>query len=615
MEQPAATPQPQFQSPGDRTDYPSIGSLAAVGDGRSLALFAADASVEWFCPGRFDAPPLIWPLLDRQQGGRLRIAPPGAVDTRMRYLDETAVLEYEWRSAAGEARARVCMEWPAPPGRQHLLWVIDGVRGRCEIGIEFEPRPDFGRASCRAQSSTDGLRLDAGAHTVALHADCPLRAAGSGWAGRLAIGAGERAVFSLSVGSAGEPLSPLPSPSIARRIDATTDAWRAWGARFEWQGRDRAAVVRSAIALKLLINEATGAVVAAGTTSLPETLGGARNWDYRYTWFRDAGMTLNALHSLGCEQEAHRWAEWIQQAVERHGTHLMPVYDVDGHPVASERRVPGVDGYRGSRPVREGNAAGAQFQLDLYGDLLNCVEICDSMHDDVMLSHWSALRAAADFVAANWRRPDQGIWEMRCEPRHFVHSKVMAWAALQRALWLMQRPGLDGDRARWTQERDALREDVLRRGLDRGGRHFVQAYGSDTVDASLLLLARAGFVDGGSALFRNTLEAIREGLGVGPDKTLLRRYGDDAADGIGGSEGAFLICSFWMVDALVRAGEPREARALFERLLALQGDCGLYAEEMDPQTGEQLGNFPQAFSHVGLINAALALRDAAPASG
>ena len=610
MKQPAAAPQPQFQSPADRADYPPIGSLAAVGDGRSLALFAADSGVEWFCPGRFDAPPLIWPLLDRQQGGRLRIAPPGAVDTRMRYLDETAVLEYAWRTASGEARARICMEWPAAPEGQNLLWVIDGVSGHCEIAIEFDPRPDFGRASCRTHPPAVSLRLDAGAHALALYASCALHATGSGWAGRLAVGAGERAVFSLSVGSPGAPLDPVSPPSIARRVDATVDAWRKWSARFEWSGRDRPAVVRSAIALKLLINDPTGAVVAAGTTSLPEILGGQRNWDYRYTWFRDGGMTLSVMHSLGCEQEAHRWAKWMQQAVERHGTHLMPVYDVDGCPVASERSVAGVDGYRGSRPVREGNAADAQFQLDIYGELLNCVEICESMNDDVMLSHWSQLRAVTDFVAANWRRPDHGIWEMRCEPRHFVHSKVMAWVALRRALWLMQRHGLGGDRERWTQESDALREEVLRRGVDRDGRHFVQSYGSETVDASLLLLARSGFVDGRSALFRNTLEVIRERLGAGPGKTLLRRYGRDAADGIDGSEGAFIICSFWMVDAMVRAGQPREAQALFERLLALQGECGLYAEEMDPQTGEQLGNFPQAFSHVGLINAALALRDA-----
>lgn len=598
----------QLENPAD---YPPIGALAAVGDGRSLALFAADAGVEWFCPGRFDAPPLIWPLLDRQQGGRLRIAPPDAIDTRMHYVDETAVLEYAWRTASGEARARVCMEWPTPSGPQQLLWVIEGVSGHCEIAITFDPRPDFGRSSCRPLSSAEGLRLDTGAHVVVLsHAGCALGSTGTGWAGRLTLGAGERAEFSLSVApAAGEPPGPT-LPSIARRVEATIDAWRTWSARFEWQGRDRPPVVRSAIALKLLINEPTGAVIAAGTTSLPEIVGGQRNWDYRYTWFRDAGMTLNALHSLGCEREAHRWAEWIQQAVERHGTHLMPVYDVDGHLVEDERCVSDLHGYRGSRPVREGNAAGAQFQLDIYGELLNCVEICESMHDDVMLSHWPHLRAAADFVADNWRQPDHGIWEMRCEPRHFVHSKVMAWAALQRALWLMRRHDLDGDGARWTRESDALREEVLSRGVDRSGRHFVQSYGSEAVDASLLLLARTGFVDGHSALFRNTLEAVRERLGAEPTKTLLRRYGPDAADGIDGGEGAFILCSFWMVDAMVRAGESREAHALFERLLARQGECGLYAEEMDPETGAHLGNFPQAFSHVGLINAALALRDA-----
>ncbi|GAB3484890.1 glycoside hydrolase family 15 protein [Azotobacter salinestris] len=610
-----ATPEanaPESSPPIDpvASAFPPIGSLAALGDGRSLALLGPDGNVEWFCPGRFDAPPLVWPLLDRQQGGCLRIAPLAAERARAGYLEETAVFRYEWQGANGGARASLCMEWPGPPDRQCLLWLVEGLSGGIEFEVAFVPRPDFGRASCPVSGSADALELEAGGRRLWFQSACALRGNGREWTGRLSVHAGERAVFCLGTCLAGSlPARPLSASSIVARIEATTAAWRAWSASLQWSGRYRQDVVRSAITLKLLIHEPTGAVVAAGSTSLPEAIGGERNWDYRYTWFRDAGMTLSALFRLGCRQEAHRWAEWMQQTMLRHGMPLQVLYDVEGGFAREEENIPGISGYRGSRPVRVGNAARNQFQLDIYGELLECVHICDSMADDAMQAHWLHLRSAADFIAAHWREPGQGIWEMRSAPRHYVHSKAMAWVGLQRALWLQRRHDLAGDGERWSRESERIRREVMRLGISRDGRHFVQAYGEERLDASLLLLARNGFVEGNSELFGNTVSRIRQSLGADARGTFVRRYQTGTDDGLASGEGAFVICSFWLVEALVQNGQLEEAEALFERLLELRGEHGLYAEEIDPHSGEQLGNVPQAFSHVGLINAALALRD------
>lgn len=583
-----------------------------LGDGRSLALLAPDGNVEWFCPGRFDAAPLIWPLLDRQRGGGLRIAPVAVESVQAGYLEETAVFRYEWRGVNGVARVTLCMEWRGPPDRQCLLWLVEGLSGDIEFEVNFAPRPDFGRSSCSATGSTDALELETGGQRLWFQAGCALHENGQKWTGRLSIRAGEHVVFCLGTSLMGDsPVQSLSASLIAERIDATIAAWRAWSASLQWSGRYRQAVVRSAITLKLLIHEPTGAVVAAGTTSLPEAIGGERNWDYRYTWFRDAGMTLSALFHLGCRQEAHRWAEWMQQTMLRHGMPLRVLYDVEGGFPQEEQSIPGISGYRDSRPVRVGNAAETQFQLDIYGELLECVYICDSMADDAMQAHWPHLRSAADFIATHWREPGQGIWEMRSTPCHYVHSKVMAWVGLQRALWLQRRHDLTGDSKRWIRESERIRQEVVSLGVSRNGRHFVQAYGEERLDASLLLLTRNGFVDGYNEVFANTVSLIRQTLGADEQHTLIRRYQAGTRDGLAGGEGAFIICSFWLVEALVQTGRMEEAEALFERLLDLQGEHGLYAEEIDPHNGEQLGNFPQAYSHVGLINAALWLRKGA----
>jgi len=593
---------------GAKTDYPAIGSMAALGDGQSLALVAPDGALEWFCPGRFDHAPLVWPLLDRQRGGRLKIGPSGAQSMQMRYVDHTAVLIQKWQCAQGCAEGTVCMEWPAAVDRQYIFWMIEGTEGMVEVSVDVDPKWGLEQSGLAIKASRTSLEMRADQCHLVFRSACSIHNDGSSWSGRLTLHAGERVVFYLALTLQGDPADPPSPQDVKQRIDATTQAWRAWSSKLAWQGRYGDAVIRSAITLKLLIYQPTGAVVAAGTTSLPEDIGGERNWDYRFTWFRDASMTLAALFALGCADEAHCWARWLNETIKRQGLPLRILYDVDGELPPAERVLPEVEGYRQSRPVRTGNGATFQHQLDIYGELLQCVHICDTMADDSLHAYWPYMRATADFIATHWRKPDSGIWEIRTEPRHFVHSKVMAWAGLQRALWLQARHGLQADVAKWRHESDQLHEEVMRLGVSRDGTHFVRAYGEDGLDAGLLLLARSGFIDARSELFRNTVAAIRKTLGVKGQAALLRRYHVDDPDGLRGQEGAFVICGFWLVEALIMMGERSEAQALFDELLALQGQHGLFAEEIDVHTLCQLGNFPQAFSHIGLINTALKLR-------
>lgn len=595
-------------------DYPAISSLAALGDGHSIALIGPDGGLEWFCPRRFDASPLFWPLIDRDRGGRLRLAAQGVAEPRMRYLDDTAVLEQQWQTAKGEARVTLGMVWPADEQGQRLLWCVEGVSGEVMFELTVEPAEGFGEAPVR-WSLDDTGQLRADEPPLRLDAGCRVERIDRGWCGRRSVKAGERFTVALQVGLDSTLPTSLSSAQRWSCMDATAEAWRAWSSKLRCPDRYRELIVRSAITLKLLIHEPTGAVVAAGTTSLPEALGGARNWDYRYTWFRDAGLTLAALFSLGCHDEAHRWAQWLQDTVERHGLPLQTFYTVDGEPTPDEHAVADAEGYGGSTPVRTGNAANSQRQLDIYGELLECVYICDDMNAPALLAHWPHMRAAADFIAAHWREPGQGIWEVRSEPSQFVHSKVMAWAGLQRALWLQARHALRADVATWRREAEAIRAQVLREGVSADGSHFIRAYAEEGLDAALLLLARSGFVGGEEPLFRHTVDAVRKALVIEDRPWLLRRYHPRVQDGLSGREGAFVICSFWLIEALVMVGARAEAEDLFERMRDLQGEFGLFAEEIDPTNGAQRGNVPQAFSHVGLINAALRLSDGTPVPG
>ncbi len=588
--------------------YPPIGSLGAIGDGHSLALLDGGGGVQWYCPLRFDADPLIWPLLNAARGGVLRIGPAGPANVTRSYVEGTAVLAYEWQTGTGHLAARVGMVFPNRGG-QDLVWVLDGLDGEVEIEVVFDPRPSFGRNEADLHPGAAGTQ-------VIVEDDLRFNFAGPvqlrqfapGLRRTLTIGAGERMAFCLHADmGASAGLAVASQEELAAALDDTVAAWRDWQGVIVYGGPARDAVLRSAIILKLLIYEPSGAVAAAGTTSLPEEIGGVRNWDYRYTWLRDASFTLNALYQLGCRREANRYARWMCEVTAAHGLPLRVLYGIGGETEFPEYERDDLEGYRGSGPVRVGNGVEYQLQLDSYGELLDCLSICEVLGDEVMRREWPHFRSLVDFVADHWRDPDSGIWEVRDRPRHFVHSKAMAWTALDRGCNLVEARGLAGDVERWRAEADQLRGELVACGVV-GGR-FGRAYGEADLDASLLMLPVVGFIEGDDPLMTATIDAVERDLT--PEgavaRGLLYRYRPEAGDGLPGREGAFAICGFWLVEALELAGRHEDAEAVFEGLCGLAGDLGLFAEEIDPVTGEQLGNTPQAFTHIGLINAGLRL--------
>jgi GH15 family glucan-1,4-alpha-glucosidase len=592
----------------ERDAYPPIEALAAIGDGHSMALLGPDARVEWFCPTRFDAAPAVWPLLDRAQGGHLHIAPVDCVCTDVAYLPGTGVLRYEWAGSLGRARMTVAMRWPQEGHAQEILWLLEGLEGQVSVEVAAQFRTDWGRRACHLTTARESASWTNGELAFQITGPVALEQFGDRAVGNGTLTAGQRWGFRLRVAPhAVAPSFGTTADEVADDVDATIRHWRHWVEGIDYDGHWYDAVVRSAITLKMLIYEPTGAVVAAATTSLPEELGGVRNWDYRYTWLRDAGFTLNVLYLLGCTDEARAYAQWLCRTTAAHDLPLRVMYGIDGRTDLPEQELIDLDGYRGSRPVRVGNAAEHQLQLDSYGELMDCLTICEILGEETMHDEWLHFRRLVDFVADHWREPDSGIWEVRDRPRHFVHSKAMAWVALDRGCRLVQTHALEGDHEWWRREADALRVELLEHGVVEG--RFRRAYDDDTVDASLLMLPGVGFIDGSDPLVAATIDAVRAQL-TPPNAVhdaLLWRYLATAGDGLPGHEGAFGIASFWLVEALAMAGRYEDAAAACEALLGLSGPAGLFAEEFDPATGAHLGNTPQAFTHIGLLNAVLRL--------
>lgn len=595
--------------------YPDLGSLGVIGDGRSLALVSADGDIVWHCPLRFDADPVFWSLLDDRRGGHLSVRPIGAgAESDLCYRPGTAVLAYDWRTNHGRARVRLAMAWPPRGEEQELWWVVEGQSGVVDFAVDFEPAPGFGRDPVEAEVGAGRSTVTSAGLCLELTCSATLEQLGPAAAQRgVRVRGGEIVALRLRVGSrptdqTGRRATPSGEEGLAV-IERTEAAWRTWSSALSYDGAHHEAVVRSAITLKLLIYEPTGAVVAAGTTSLPENVGGGRNWDYRYCWLRDAGFTLNALHGLGCQEEAQRYAAWMCRTTAASGLPLRVLYGVGGETDLPEVEIGSIDGYRGSRPVRVGNAARDQLQLDSYGELLDCLAICEIMGDPVMSSEWPHFARLVDFVADHWREPDSGIWEVRDRPRHFVHSKAMAWVALDRGVRIAAALGGVGDVDRWRNEAAAIQAEVAARGVDPATGRYGRAYGEFGVDASLLMLPLVGFCAAADPGMTATLDAVRRELFPPGARQwgLLWRYPPSAGDGLAGGEGAFSICSFWLVEVLALVGRQEEAQDLFTGLVRLAGDLGLYGEELDPATGVQLGNLPQAFTHIGLINAALCL--------
>ncbi|MFN2466535.1 MAG: glycoside hydrolase family 15 protein [Gaiellaceae bacterium] len=588
--------------------YAPIREYAAIGDGRTVALIARDGSIDWLCLPDLDSPSVLGALIDSERGGRFVLEPEIPYEATRRYVPETNVVETTFATSAGRVCLTDAMTLPEEglsPYRE-LVRHVEGLAGTVPLRWRVEPR--FGYAARKTQierrdgvpaavSGRDALAVcswDAG------EPECTEEAI----SGRFTIGEGGSSLLALSAAHQ-EPLV-LPSRAEAEsRLRATARSWREWAGARDYGGPWREAVIRSALALKLLVHAPSGAIAAAATTSLPEEIGGERNWDYRFCWPRDAAFALQALLALGCAPEARAFFSWILHASRLTHPRVQVLYRLDGRAEADEQPLP-LGGYLGSRPVRVGNRAAGQTQLDVYGELLGAASRLASSTGGLDRDHGRHLAEIADFVCESWEQPDAGIWETRGEPAQFIQSKMMCAVALMRACELAERglvPVKHGER--WRREQKAIRDFVEARGYSETAQSYVRGVGEERVDASLLLGVLAGYDRPRSPRLLGTVDAVRRDLGRGP---LLHRYLGE--DGLAGEEGAFVACSFWLVEAYARQGRLDEAVTLMDELVPLANDVGLFAEEIDPSTGEFLGNFPQGLSHLALINAAVSIQDA-----
>lgn len=576
-----------------------IADYAMIGDGLTAALVSRGGSVDWLCWPRFDSSAVLCRILDADKGGFLSLAPEGPAESERRYVHETAMLESTFRNTDGAIRvvdfAPIdALDECGEDTPRRLVRRVVGLSGRVRVAVAFRPTFDFGRAETRAEGTSFGAVASAGRESVSLRAPVPLAWHDGALRCTFDLDAGDVADVVLSHGT----LDPLDVPAALAR---TESVWRCWADRCRYAGPWRELVVRSAITLKLLVYRPTGALIAAPTTSLPECPGGVRNWDYRFAWLRDAALALDALQDLGLHDEAMHFWEWLEHLCLRCGCPAQSVYRVDRRRVGDEITLDHLAGWRASRPVRIGNGAAGQLQLDVFGVLMDAAWTCMRTMREPHPALAPVLTFLADRAADAWTSPDEGIWEVRDRRRHFVHSKLGCWLALDRAVRLAELGWLSGDVEGWRAKRVAVRRAILASGLDPA-RGLVRAFDDRTLDASVLLASRIGFFSGEDPRMLATIDAIRSGLSV---DGLLRRY--EGRDGLPGQEGAFLPCSFWLVDALALAGRADEASALFAQLTAYANDVGLLSEEVLQPTGELLGNFPQALSHLALIRSAVTL--------
>jgi GH15 family glucan-1,4-alpha-glucosidase len=581
----------------------NIEDYAIIGDLQTCALVGRDGSIDWMCVPRFDSPACFAALLGTPEHGRWRIAPQGEVQSvQRRYRGDSLILETTFETETGSVRVVDFM--PIRTDAIDLMRIVEGVEGRVAMCMELVIRFDYGSIVPWVRAIDGGIRAIAGPDTVYLRADVPLRGENYTTVAEFEVGAGERVSFDLTWCGLpdGQPRREDPRTCLTE----LEDFWREWSARCTYEGPWREAVLRSLITLKALTYAPTGGIVAAPTTSLPEQIGGVRNWDYRLCWLRDATFSIYALLGGGYTEEAIAWREWLIRAVAGLPEELQIMYSIRGERHLTELEIAWLPGYRDSRPVRVGNAAFTQHQLDVYGELMDVLHLTRRLELPPSDDAWRVQRGVMRYLESNWREPDEGIWEVRGPRRHFTHSKVMAWVAFDRAVAGVEKFGLDGPVERWRAIRDEIRAEVLEKGFDRELNAFVQFYGSSNADASLLMLPSLGFIAVDDPRMTGTIALIRKQLET---NGLLRRYPTAPdVDGLPPGEGAFLLCTFWLADVLALAGRYDEAEEIFERLLALRNDVGLLGEQADPLTRHQLGNFPQAFSHVGLINTAQNLR-------
>jgi GH15 family glucan-1,4-alpha-glucosidase len=579
-----------------------IESYALLGDMQTAALVSQRGCVDWLCMPRFDSPALFASLLGDDQNGAWRIAPTGADRcTRRQYDDHTLVLHTDWESTAGSVRV---IDFMPPRGEApDVVRIVEGLSGRVEMTCEVRVRYDYGSVVPWVRRTSGGFTATAGPDSIYLATPVHLHGRDFVHTATFSVAEGERVPFVLTW----HPSNlPPPKPVDAEQALADTYVfWHEWLNQTTYDGEWRDAVLRSLITLKALTYQPTGGVTAAATTSLPEVLGGERNWDYRYCWLRDATMTLNALIDNGFTDEAKAWRTWLLRSVAGDARQLRIMYGLAGERRIPESELDWLAGYEGSRPVRIGNAAAEQQQLDVFGELLDAFHVDRLALLTTQKGAWSVQRGLLDVLVDKWKEPDKGLWEMRGDPKHYVHSKVMAWVGFDRAVKAVEDFKLDGPVDQWRALREEIFDEICEQGFDSDRNTFVQSYGSKALDASLLLIPQVGFLPADDPRVVGTIDAIMQEL---TEDGFVRRYdNDDAEDGLAGLEGTFIACTIWLADDLHLCGRSDEARALFERVLDVRNDVGLLAEEYDVTAKRQVGNVPQAYSHVALVNTARAL--------
>jgi GH15 family glucan-1,4-alpha-glucosidase len=602
--------------------YQPIENYGIIGNMRTVALVGMNGSIDWYCYPHFDSPSIFGAILDDEKGGRFQISADGD-DARHKqfYWPSTNVLVTRFLLKDGIVELEDFMPAGLPsdsPEYHHVYRRVRCVRGAVRISVACRPAFDYGRQAHQTQIGTNGAIFKAGSLTLALSTAVPLcDDKQGGVSGEFVLTEGQSQVFILGESDEGAAPSPPSEKDAEQLLRGTVKFWHDWLSACTYHGRWREHVHRSALALKLLTFEPTGAIIAAPTTSLPEVIGGVRNWDYRYNWMRDAAFTVYAFLRLGFRDEARAFLGWIENYASKHARLNAPapvMYTIEGDNQIPEQTLDHWEGYRGSRPVRIGNAAALQFQEDIYGELMDALYLSNKYVSPTSYDLWVKVRSRLDWICETWQLPDAGIWEMRNRQEHFVFSKVMNWVALDRGIRLADKRALPGDRAKWLRERNRIYEEVMSKGWNEKRKSFTQFYGSDDLDASLLIMPLVFFMAPTDPRMLSTIDAIlkspRDG-GLVTD-SLVRRYPPQPRiDGLPGEEGTFNMCSFWLVEALTRASlaDPEkldQARLLFERVLGYANHLGLYAEQTGPQ-GEALGNFPQAFTHLALISAAFNL--------
>ena len=598
-----------FDSKAISGDYPPIADHGLIGDLRTAALVGTDGTINWYCTPRFDSSSVFAAILDHRDGGHFLLRPSRWARSSQFYFPDTNVLITRFFTPDGVGEIQDFMPIAGDPAdieRHRLVRRVLCSRGTMHFQVEIAPRFDYAREDHALHLDDPMLAIFAApSMTLALSSTVPMVRSQDDAGGSFVLEEGQTETFMLTRVIEGASPRRCPNEESAELFAETVEFWRRWIARSRYRGRWRETVHRSALALKLMTFAPTGALIAAPTTSLPEQLGGERNWDYRFTWIRDAAFTVYGLLRIGFTEEAQAFVDWLADRFHERRGHadgpLQIMYAVDGSADLTEETLTHLEGYAGSAPVRVGNGAADQLQLDIYGELIDSVYLSDKYANPISAATWEDLSRVVDWVGDNWDQADEGIWETRGGRKDFTYSRLMSWVALERATRMWRRRGLPGDAQRWMAQRDAIYHQIMNRGWSEKRQAFVQHYDDDVLDASLLMMPLTKFIAPTDPKWLSTLEAMGEDL---VSDSLVYRYDPSASpDGLRGEEGTFSICSFWYVEALTRAGQVEPARLAFEKMLTYSNHLGLYSEEIGP-TGEQLGNFPQAFTHLALISAA-----------